>query len=206
MSQPSSQASTDHAGQQDALPPPPFKPVWLRSSPPPPHPGCLHHLRPLRNPHRDCREQKTAGAGNTGCGYWGTRCPRLIPASVKLTSEEPNWCHAGPAQPPFSTPKWRGDGFQIPRKGSGTCGEAPEVTALPGQGERHPAPWPCIRPPPPPSRFFPVTSRRKARIGFRSRSLGYKYHPPTHTSFPSPQPGPGRTLAQRQLSLPVRAP
>lgn len=116
----------------------------------PPHPGCLHHLRPLRNPHRDCREQKTAGAGNTGCGYWGTRCPRLIPASVKLTSEEPNWCHAGPAQPPFSTPKWRGDGFQIPRKGSGTCGEAPEVTALPGQGERHPAPWPCIRPPPPP--------------------------------------------------------
>lgn len=71
-----------------------------------------------------------AGAGNKGCGHWGTRCLSLIPASVKLTPKEPKWCCAGAAQPPFPTPKWRGDGFQILRKGSGTCGEAPEVTRL----------------------------------------------------------------------------
>ena len=71
-----------------------------------------------------------AGAGNKGCGHWGTGCLRLIPASLKLTPKEPKWCGAGPAQPPFPTPKWRGDGFQTPRKGSGTCGEAPEVTRL----------------------------------------------------------------------------
>lgn len=210
MSQPSSQASTDHAGQQDALALTTFKshlalginPIWLLSPSLPPHPGYLHRVHPLRCPHGNCREQKTAGAGSEGCGHWGSRCPRLIPASLELTSEEPKWYRAGPARPPFSTPKWRGDGLQTPRKGNGTCGEAPKVTCLAlGGVSAIPRSGPVFAP----SRFFPGPSQWKARIGFRPPSLGYKYHP-LHTPLsPPPNLASARALAQRQLSLPVRA-
>lgn len=92
--------------------------------------------------------------------------------------------------------------MQTPRKGSGTCGEAPKVTCLALGGVSA-----ILRSGPvfAPSRFFPGPSQWKARIGFRPPSLGYKYHP-LHTPLsPPPNLASARALAQRQLSLPVRA-
>ena len=191
-------------------PSPPLNPIWLWGSIPS---GCSPHLYPhtlgIFTTFTHCcalretaESKKTAGAGSKGCGHWGTRCPRLIPTSLELTSEEPKWCRAGPVRPPSSTPKWRGDGLQTPRKGSGTCGEAPKVTCLALGGVTAILRSGSVFAP---SRFFPGPSQWKARIGFRPPSLGYKYHP-LHTPLsPPPNLASARALAQRQLSLPVRA-
>lgn len=89
------------------------------------------------------------------------------------------------ARPPGQTRKWRGEGFQMLSKGSGTRGEAPEVTRF-APGRKNAILHPALYSPP----LFPITSQRKARIGFRPPFQGYKYHP-LHAPLPLPPTWPG---------------
>lgn len=107
------------------------------------------------------------------------------------------------AQPPCPTPKWRGDGFQILRKGRGTCSEAPEVTRLAPNRMNAILPLGPVFTPLLDSFQLHPSGTRGLDFGPGSWAINTI---PLHTPhFPPPNLASARAPAQRQLSLPVRA-
>lgn len=103
-------------------------------------------------------------------------------------------------QPTVPTPKWRGQGFQILRKGSGTCSEAPEVTRLaPSRMSAilHPGP---VFPSPALLDSFQLHPSGKQGLDFGPRSWAINTNPYTHLfSLPPTWPRPALPLSDSCL-------